>query len=486
MAVAGAQAADLPVKAKPVEYVKICSLYGDGFYYIPGTDTCLRLAGNAQFELGHAANGDYDPIYNGTAALRTRDSPDIMWRARGELDADVRTQTAYGTLRAFTRFRTDQKDAGNNADNTTGPGLPRAFVQWAGFTVGRVKSLADSTVLGDEGMKILVRGGNFHGDTGSSGTIEFAYSWELGNGMSLHVGGGERRVSSYSNLSTAAWAVPGTNPASSIAGQVAPTPFVAFKVNQAWGQFNIAGAVQQLRGLYYTAATPGFASCTGGNTGTTFCDAPDDKWGWAVQGGTIIHTPWIGQGDNFAVYAAYSQGALAYAIGGNSATAGLYGSGNAVALGAKTDAVFINGQGFQLTTAWVVNGGYIHYWNPQLATSFWGNHWEISYDDTVVNNRWFCGGGGAVAQGILVSAATRCDPGYKLNAVGITTNWYPAPSFRIGVEVMYVQVQTAFDGSIITLAKNGGRPSGAYTAKDEGSLNAVLRVQRQWPPSGGE
>src|SRR5207237_6012501 len=46
--VAGAQAADLPVKAKPVEYVKICSLYGDGVYYIPGTDTCIQLDGNTQ------------------------------------------------------------------------------------------------------------------------------------------------------------------------------------------------------------------------------------------------------------------------------------------------------------------------------------------------------------------------------------------------------------------------------------------------------
>ena len=36
VAVAGAQAADLPVKAKPVEYVKICNLYGDGFFYLPG------------------------------------------------------------------------------------------------------------------------------------------------------------------------------------------------------------------------------------------------------------------------------------------------------------------------------------------------------------------------------------------------------------------------------------------------------------------
>ena len=45
VAMTGAQAADLPVKAKPVQYVKICSLYGAGFYYIPGTDMCLKIGG---------------------------------------------------------------------------------------------------------------------------------------------------------------------------------------------------------------------------------------------------------------------------------------------------------------------------------------------------------------------------------------------------------------------------------------------------------
>src|SRR5258705_9547024 len=45
IAVGGAQAADLPVKAKAVEYVRICSLYGAGFWYIPGTDTCIKLGG---------------------------------------------------------------------------------------------------------------------------------------------------------------------------------------------------------------------------------------------------------------------------------------------------------------------------------------------------------------------------------------------------------------------------------------------------------
>src|SRR3954468_24269018 len=59
LAVGGAQAADMPVKAAPVNYVKICSLYGDGFYYIPGTDTCLKLGGylRVQAEYNAGAGG---------------------------------------------------------------------------------------------------------------------------------------------------------------------------------------------------------------------------------------------------------------------------------------------------------------------------------------------------------------------------------------------------------------------------------------------
>ena len=59
LAVAGAQAADMPVKAKPVEYVKVCSLYGSGFYYIPGTDTCLKIGGyvRVQTEWGAGSSG---------------------------------------------------------------------------------------------------------------------------------------------------------------------------------------------------------------------------------------------------------------------------------------------------------------------------------------------------------------------------------------------------------------------------------------------
>src|SRR5499433_4588726 len=57
VAVAGAQAADLPVKARPVQYVKICNLYGVGFYYIPGTDTCLRIGGHLRSEYSFWSGG---------------------------------------------------------------------------------------------------------------------------------------------------------------------------------------------------------------------------------------------------------------------------------------------------------------------------------------------------------------------------------------------------------------------------------------------
>ena len=63
VAVAGAQAADLPVKAKPVEYVKICSLYGDGFYYIPGSQTCLKIAGYVRADYGYNVDTNVVQVY---------------------------------------------------------------------------------------------------------------------------------------------------------------------------------------------------------------------------------------------------------------------------------------------------------------------------------------------------------------------------------------------------------------------------------------
>src|SRR5258705_7508619 len=71
----GAQAADLPVKAKPVEYVKICNLYGAGFYYIPGTDTCIKIGGYVRADYSYNTAGGGLPNFTGAAGRQTRARP---------------------------------------------------------------------------------------------------------------------------------------------------------------------------------------------------------------------------------------------------------------------------------------------------------------------------------------------------------------------------------------------------------------------------
>ena len=101
IAMSGAQAADLPVKAKPVEYVKICSLYGAGFFYIPGTDTCIKLGGYLRVDT--TFNGSiYDqPAWSGDLGQQNRYRNYFAARSRMALTVDTRTATEYGVVRTF-------------------------------------------------------------------------------------------------------------------------------------------------------------------------------------------------------------------------------------------------------------------------------------------------------------------------------------------------------------------------------------------------
>lgn len=145
----GAQAADMPVKAKAVEYVKICSAYGAGFYYIPGTDICLRVGGYVFLETGvKGRNAAVDVIYDsgGTDLFNSNDNY-MQWRARGHVILDARQNTAYGTLRAYfvggmSYATTAAADIGVQAPAgaNTAASLDRAFIEFAGFTAGFTES----------------------------------------------------------------------------------------------------------------------------------------------------------------------------------------------------------------------------------------------------------------------------------------------------------------------------------------------------------
>src|SRR5262249_30724903 len=285
-------------------------------------------------------------------------------RHRAHFNFDSRPKTAYGTLRTYVAVHVDNQDLNSVTVNPA-----RAFIQWAGFTFGHTKSFTDVPgTTGDDTFKSLFQNQNIS-DTGANGTNQIAYTWELGNGMTLNVGADERRTKALANLSNNVIAV-GANPATAFGPYQHPTPWINFAVNQAWGRFGVSAIFNKVNATYYngTAGVVGSGCPAGAQTGTTQCGHPDDKWGWAALSGIDIKAPWAGPGDHFGGYFNYGQGASAYAGGGNLASPGLFGAGNTVAIGVITDAVYINGGQLQFTTAWSTGAGYEHFWLPNVST----------------------------------------------------------------------------------------------------------------------
>ena len=118
VAMSGAQAADLPVKAKAVEYVRICSLYGAGFFYIPGTDTCIKLGGYLRVDTTFNGSVYGGPLYAATAARAIVTTITSSCRSRMALTVDTRTATEYGVVRTFGQGDFQFNNFGNNNPNT--------------------------------------------------------------------------------------------------------------------------------------------------------------------------------------------------------------------------------------------------------------------------------------------------------------------------------------------------------------------------------
>jgi len=182
--VAGAQAADLPVRAAApaaVDFVRLCPAFGRGFFTIPGTETCLSISGFARGEF----------------IVRDREtrSQDLTgWRARGRLNFDVRTATEFGPLRAFIRLDTNRSYGAFFTGGVTGfggnlsvPGdvggggiagdpriLAQAYVQYGGFIAGR------NTTQWSPGP----RGDRFFGARFDDApeNEQFAYVWDMTTG----------------------------------------------------------------------------------------------------------------------------------------------------------------------------------------------------------------------------------------------------------------------------------------------------------------
>ena len=199
VAATAGQAADLPVKAKPVEYVKVCSLYGAGFYYMPGTDMCIKIGGwtRAEFVYGQVNGSMTWGPFAGNA--NNRGSTSEVFRARGYITADAREQTAYGTARAYIDVGINTNDAGLQVGNLA-LSSNRAFLQWAGITAGLTQSFYDFYSV----PAASFRGGYYPAsDTGDPGWFVWGYTAQLGNGLSATISTEARRTTQIINQATA-------------------------------------------------------------------------------------------------------------------------------------------------------------------------------------------------------------------------------------------------------------------------------------------
>lgn len=473
LVVAGAQAADLPVKAKPVEYVKICSLYGAGFFYIPGTDTCIKFGGFVRMEWDFNASGSFYPYHNGslTTSRFTRFTDDVVTRARAYFTTDVRSQTEYGTLRSYMRLAIQWTTNDNIAAGSGATAyIDRAFIQFAGFTFGRTQSFFDFLIFPTFSNQTAL----FGSDIGGSGINLGAYTLQLGNGLSASISVEENRSRSQSLVDfggAANWPL-GAAAVADQAGQQMPDIVGSLRVDQAWGSAQISGALHQVRGAYYFNNAAG--TCP--QTNTTFCGHPNDKYGWAVAGGLMLNLPWA-KGDTAGFQVTYAQGATRYTFQGLNNVA-IYSGTNDVALAWATDGVFDNGTGIELTRSWSAYAWIQHYWTPALRTSLYGGYGAVDYNNNAT--AILCTSTVAeVGWGPLITAA--CDPDFRLWQIGSRTVWNPVTNLDVSLDVIYTHVSTDWNGTA-TLPALAPRPAGTYNLTDEGVFSAIFRVQRNfWP-----
>jgi hypothetical protein len=489
----GAQAADLPVKAKAVEYVKTCTLYGVGFYYIPGTDTCIKLGGYLRADVILNGSGDFDAARNGIAGAQNRLRNYYYARSRADLNVDTRTATEYGVVRTFAEVvfnwttgnytgagtgltggattyeggATNNASAGNLSGGTVG--VYYAFIQFAGFTMGKAISQFSAPWTN-------YPANNFDDLPGGGGTVtgvnQLTYTAQFGNGVSLSLSAQDPTVYYTTNVwnvsgATAAGLATGAYGAGDIGGTRSPDLVAMVRVDQAWGLFQASFAAHDNHAGYY-----GASEATG---------YPADKWGWAGQLALSINNIPTGVGDSINISGVYTNGASrynfqdlmasTYAMYGGTGLAGAYQS---LGIGGVSDSVFVAGGGQELTTTYGFRGGYSHNWNPNWATSIYGAWAAVQYGSTAKG--YICN-----AMTTMLALTGSCNPDFNYSVVGTRTGWTPVKNLTFSADFAYVMIDQKYSGTVTLPAQAGiAKPGAVYEMKNQNTATILFRAQRNW------
>jgi hypothetical protein len=498
VALTGTQAADLPVKAKAIEYVKVCSLYGAGFWYIPGTDTCMRIAGYVRVDAALNANTYDNPYWQGTASGAQAYGRNFFTsKSRFNLSEDTRTATEYGVLRTYASVIMDW--TGNGSSAIAGGGVVEvdyAFVQFAGFTIGKAVSEFDPQWTLS---RPTISSGFNSGSYDATGIPQLAYTATFGNGVSGTIALEDAQPYRTAGLvnTSAAFIAPfgattlpsgtiGVNnfAGNAVAGDHVPDVVGNLRLDQAWGTLHFAAAAHEVHGTYYTPADS--------NSGH-----PEATYGYAVSGAFELKNLPTGVGDSFKAEASFAHGAARYVWGGTLDTAGAGRfartsgtTAGTMAFGYVLDGVYsgtnaaTNGTGISLSNSWEVTAYYEHYWNPAWRTSVFGNYSEISYgaagDAALIAN--LSGALPTTGRFVATPGNTGGSMKFATAQVGTKTSWTPVKDLTFSGEFTYSRLVNNLNGSFVTAA--GGVPGAAagttYTLGSQNIYQGAVQVLRSF------
>lgn len=508
--------------------MKVCTLYGDGFYYIPGTQTCIKIGGFLRTEVDFHAGGSFTPFF-ATNGLQTRANDAATTRARGVITLDTREQTSWGTLRSYIaggwQFTTNDAPtlslAGASVGTAGGAASPsnsnnsnayllRAFIQWGGFTFGKTASFYDffNTSKYSHQTNFLYQ------DYAGVGIFTFAYTQQLGNGFAATLGLQDDTPFAHPVLDvsfgpTAAGVQPiagdnpfqvgatgPTNSGNTNAGFLVPDIVASLRTDQAWGGAQIAGILHDNRANAYLIPGAGIVDTTA---------HPGDKWGGAISAGLELNLANWGwsKGDSFAIQSQYCVGDSESCVNNSGARqADLFWgrkNGGNIGLAWVDDAYFANTAagvfapnaiqtGLQLPTAWNIWAAVQHYWTPELRTSLYGGYLEFKANSSAVDAS-FCAplhaGGtitnGGVIKGSSAVSASGCTD-WATWAIGSRTIWNPTKNLDIGVDVLYSRLtKSAFEGATVTFTP-AQSPLETLKAGSSQIVSGIVRVQYNFYP----
>jgi hypothetical protein len=510
LAMGGAQAADLPVKAKAVEYVRICSLYGAGFFYIPGTDTCIKLGGYLRVDT--TFNGSiYDaPAWNGDLGQGNRYRDYFAARSRMALTVDTRTATEYGVVRTFaqgdfqfTTFNSNNLNPNSIATNAGGAGISGllgnigegyvaveyVFLQFAGFTFGKSSSAYATPWNGYPGNNTSFLLG---GHTSVTGVNNIQYTAQFGNGVSGTIGLDDSVVFNRTNIFNLSVPLNATGTSgTAYGGDHAPDIVGNIRVDQAWGLFQISAAAHDVNASYNilgAGAVPTAVSEISGH--------PEDKWGGSVMAALQIKNIPTGAGDDIKMDASFAKGDTKNVIAADatSPSFAMFGGSSrayqSIGFGATSDAVYLpaifGGTGdLKLTTAYGFRGAFNHNWDPYWSSSLFGSWSAVRYNgnsaDITTAKGQYCAA--YIASNKLTAANTSadfsCNPDYNVSQLGVVTRWTPVKNLTFSAEAMWFHLDQKFTGTA-TLAAAAPKPTTTYEYKNQDTASFNVRVQRNF------